>query len=89
MASGDEPPNSRLFILCGKGITEQVMRENFSKFGTVEDVWIVKDRRTNEEKGTEVCNRCFSSTQIKFLNSNLISIPRNPVPRNFFIVFFE
>lgn len=46
-----KPPNSRLFILCGKGIREDTFRDAFGKFGTVEDIWIVKDRRTMEEKG--------------------------------------
>ena len=46
-----KPPNSRLFILCGKGIKEEAFKEAFEKFGTVEDIWIVKDRKTNEEKG--------------------------------------
>lgn len=46
-----KPPNSRLFILCGKGIREDAFKDAFEKFGTVEDIWIVKDRRTNEEKG--------------------------------------
>jgi ERCC4-type nuclease len=46
-----KPPNSRLFILCGKGIKEDSFKEAFEKFGTVEDIWIVKDRKTNEDKG--------------------------------------
>ncbi|BFY97286.1 hypothetical protein BsWGS_00332 [Bradybaena similaris] len=47
----DDPPNSRLFILCPKGTTEQDFRDAFDKFGTIEDVWIIKDKRTNEDRG--------------------------------------
>ncbi|XP_064614457.1 RNA-binding protein 45-like [Liolophura sinensis] len=47
----DIPPNSRLFVIAGRGIKEDEYRECFSKYGQVEDIWIVKDRRTNEEKG--------------------------------------
>lgn len=47
----DEPPNSRLFILCQKGITEQEFRTCFEQYGTVEDIWIIKDKRTNEDRG--------------------------------------
>ncbi|CAG5134113.1 unnamed protein product [Candidula unifasciata] len=47
----DEPPNSRLFILCPKGTTEQDFRDAFDKFGTIEDIWIIKDKRTNEDRG--------------------------------------
>ncbi|KAK0044947.1 RNA-binding protein 45-like [Biomphalaria glabrata] len=47
----DDPPNSRLFILCQKGTTEQEFRDAFDKFGTIEDIWIIKDKRTNEDRG--------------------------------------
>ncbi|RUS92223.1 hypothetical protein EGW08_000076 [Elysia chlorotica] len=47
----DDPPNSRLFILCPKGTTEQEFRDAFEKFGAIEDVWIIKDKRTNEDRG--------------------------------------
>ncbi|KAK3103354.1 hypothetical protein FSP39_018679 [Pinctada imbricata] len=46
-----KPPHSRLFVLCGKGISEETFKEEFGKYGEVEDVWIVRDRRTDEEKG--------------------------------------
>jgi len=32
----DDPPNSRLFIVCGKQITEEQFREAFSPFGKIE-----------------------------------------------------
>jgi RNA recognition motif-containing protein len=47
----DEPPNSRLFIVCGKNITEEQFRESFGEFGTIEEVWVLKDRGTQEPKG--------------------------------------
>ena len=47
----DDPPNSRLFILCPKGTTEQEFRDGFEKFGHIEDIWIIKDKRTNEDRG--------------------------------------
>lgn len=52
-----DPPNSRLFIVCGKSITEDDFRESFSKYGTVTEVWMVKDRATGEPKG-KFC-RCY------------------------------
>ena len=48
----DAPPNSRLFILAGKGVNEDLFREEFGKFGEIDDLWIVKDRRTKEDKGS-------------------------------------
>ncbi|KAL5006464.1 hypothetical protein ScPMuIL_015270 [Solemya velum] len=47
----DTPPNSRLFILAGRGITEETYRTAFEKYGKVENIWIVKDRRSGEDKG--------------------------------------
>ncbi|KAK3860302.1 hypothetical protein Pcinc_033632 [Petrolisthes cinctipes] len=47
----DDPPHSRLFIVCGKSITEEDFRESFSKYGTIEEIWVVKDRNTEEPKG--------------------------------------
>ena len=50
-AKYDDPPNSRLFIVCGKQITEDQFKSAFSKFGTIEEVWVLKDRVTAEPKG--------------------------------------
>ncbi len=50
-AKYDDPPNSRLFIVCAKGITEDQFRESFSAYGTIEEVWVLKDRVTGEPKG--------------------------------------
>lgn len=46
-------PNSRIFILSSKGIADSEYRDAFAKFGEIKDVWIVKDRHTNEDKGIE------------------------------------
>lgn len=45
------PPNSRLFVLCEKSITEEEFRNTFKPFGEIEDIWIVKDKNTGEPKG--------------------------------------
>ncbi|BET02238.1 RNA recognition motif. (a.k.a. RRM, RBD, or RNP domain) [Nesidiocoris tenuis] len=46
-----DPPNSRLFILCGKTVTDEELHEAFDKYGHIKDIWIVKDRNTMESKG--------------------------------------
>uniref|UniRef100_T1P7L1 RNA recognition protein n=1 Tax=Musca domestica TaxID=7370 RepID=T1P7L1_MUSDO len=48
---GDDPPMSRLFIICNKAHTEEDFREAFSQFGDIEDIWVVKDKHTGESKG--------------------------------------
>eukprot|EP00117_Sycon_ciliatum_P043674 scpid51784/ scgid31593/ RNA-binding protein 45; Developmentally-regulated RNA-binding protein 1; RNA-binding motif protein 45 len=56
-ASGDRssddvvPPHSRLFVVCGKGRTSDDLRPVFEKYGTIEDIFVVKDRQTGESKG--------------------------------------
>ena len=47
----DDPPMSRLFIICNKTNTDEEFRESFSPFGTIEEIWIVKDKATGEPKG--------------------------------------
>lgn len=47
----DDPPMSRLFIVGNKENTEDDLREAFNEFGELEDVWIVKDKKTGENKG--------------------------------------
>jgi len=47
----DKAPFSRLFVLCGKHHTSDDLREAFQAYGTVEDIWVVKDRNTKENRG--------------------------------------
>jgi len=50
IADDNAPPNSRLFIVCGKELTEDDFREAFDNFGTIEKVEIHRDRN-GESKG--------------------------------------
>uniref|UniRef100_A0A0L8IF17 RRM domain-containing protein n=1 Tax=Octopus bimaculoides TaxID=37653 RepID=A0A0L8IF17_OCTBM len=65
MANHRYPPNSRLFIIAGKGISKDEYHKCFSKFGSIQDIWIVKDRQTNEEKGVVYIK--FNKTSAAFL----------------------
>ena len=47
----DDPPNSRLFIVCDKKITEDEFRDAFEPYGVIEEIWILKDRSSGESKG--------------------------------------
>lgn len=47
----DTPPFSRLFVVCSKNHEKQDISNAFEEFGTLQDVWLVKDRATNENKG--------------------------------------
>lgn len=47
----DDPPLSRLFIIGPKVLTEEDYRKHFEKYGTIEELWMVKDRGSGEYKG--------------------------------------
>lgn len=47
----DTPPFSRVFVVCSKSHREEDVNAAFSQYGCVEDVWMVKDRMTKENKG--------------------------------------
>uniref|UniRef100_A0A8D8UNP7 RNA-binding protein 45 n=1 Tax=Cacopsylla melanoneura TaxID=428564 RepID=A0A8D8UNP7_9HEMI len=49
--AADEPPHSRLFVLCGKDVTEEDLRQSFNQFGEILEVRCVKDRGSGESKG--------------------------------------
>ncbi|XP_072541904.1 RNA-binding protein 45 [Salminus brasiliensis] len=57
----DEPPNSRLFLVTSKSITEDIIREHFSSFGEIQDIWVVKDKQTKESKGVSFVKFAKSS----------------------------
>lgn len=56
----DDPPMSRLFIICNKTNSEEEFRESFSKFGTIEEIWIVKDKVSGEHKGQSIIQAVHS-----------------------------
>lgn len=49
--NSDFPPFSRVFVVCSRNHKEEDIRAAFQAFGNLEDVWMVKDRMTKENKG--------------------------------------
>ena len=49
--NSDFPPFSRVFVVCSKTHKEEDVKSVFQRYGAVEDVWMVKDRVTKENKG--------------------------------------
>lgn len=47
----DKPAFSRVFIVCGKRHSSEDLRDCFQEYGTVEDIWVVKDKNTKENRG--------------------------------------
>ena len=47
----DKPAFSRIFVICGKQHTTDDLRRVFGGVGTIEDIWVVKDKTTKENRG--------------------------------------
>ncbi|XP_065339373.1 RNA-binding protein 45 [Cloeon dipterum] len=77
----DDPPNSRLFIVCDKHITEKEFQEAFSKFGTIEEIWFVKDKSSGEPKGVVYIKFSKTSEAASAMEEmNGSCIPNHPRP---------
>ena len=37
--------------MCGKKLTEEDLKDSFGRYGKIEEVWVLKDRITQEPKG--------------------------------------
>uniref|UniRef100_A0A3P8YZ58 RRM domain-containing protein n=1 Tax=Esox lucius TaxID=8010 RepID=A0A3P8YZ58_ESOLU len=57
----DHPPNSRLFLVTSRSVSEDVIRNHFSVFGEIQGVWVVKDKQTKESKGVSYVKFAKSS----------------------------
>ncbi|KAM8934444.1 RNA-binding protein 45 isoform 2-T2 [Pelodytes ibericus] len=61
----DDPPNSRVFLVVSKSVTEDMIRDRFSEFGDIQDIWVVKDKQTKESKGIAFVKYAKSSQACK------------------------
>lgn len=58
----NEPENSRIFVLYDKNnpISENEFNEMFGNYGTVKNIYIVKDRNSDNVKGKIILRLCFN-----------------------------
>ncbi|CAK1599292.1 unnamed protein product [Parnassius mnemosyne] len=47
----EKPPHSRIFVVCTKQTREEDLRIPFEQYGTIQDIYIPRDRNTGETKG--------------------------------------
>lgn len=78
----DSPPFSRVFVVCSKGMKEEEVQEAFAVFGPIEDIWMVKDRMTKENKG--ICYVKFerassAAASIEALDGKVIGSDPKPI----------
>jgi hypothetical protein len=50
--------------MCGKHITEDQFRQAFEGYGTIEEVWVLKDRVTQEPKVSFGLKNCKMSVTV-------------------------
>ena len=80
--NNDFPPFSRVFVVCSKTHKEEEIREAFQMYGNMEDVWMVKDRMTKENKG--ICyvkyeKASSAALAIESLDGRTIGIEPKPI----------
>lgn len=77
----DDPPMSRLFVVCSKNNTEVEFLEAFSKYGHVEDVKVIKER-DGSSKGVAYIKFSKTSDAAKAcegLNGEMIGQSTRPI----------
>ncbi|KAF5282768.1 hypothetical protein FQR65_LT02765 [Abscondita terminalis] len=78
----DDPPNSRLFIICSKQLTEEDFRNAFSTYGDIEEIWVVKDRQTGDRKGVTYIKYAKTSEAayaLEAMNGKIIGDTSRPI----------
>ena len=45
------PPYSRIFIVCNKGVSEELLKKAFSVFGKIDYCKMIRDKQTDDSKG--------------------------------------
>uniref|UniRef100_A0AAV2JJD6 RRM domain-containing protein n=1 Tax=Knipowitschia caucasica TaxID=637954 RepID=A0AAV2JJD6_KNICA len=78
----DDPPNSRLFIVSSRTVTEDQIRDSFSVYGDIQGVWLVKDKNTKESKGVAYVKFAKSSQAclaMETMNGRLLGEGTKPI----------
>lgn len=77
----DEPPMSRLFVVCSKTNSEKDFHDSFARFGTIEEVRLLKDR-DGSNKGVayvKFSKTSEAATACETLNGQTIGNSARPV----------
>jgi RNA recognition motif-containing protein len=77
----DAESYNRLFILGGKGCSEETFRKEFGKFGHITDIYIMKDKGSGEDRGiVYITFDKISEAALALEEMNGQTIPGNPKP---------
>ncbi|XP_072292685.1 RNA-binding protein 45 isoform X2 [Eucyclogobius newberryi] len=78
----DDPPNSRLFIVSSRTVTEEQIRDSFSAYGDIQGIWVVKDKNTKESRGVAYVKFAKSSQAclaMETMNGRLLGEGTKPI----------
>uniref|UniRef100_A0A3B3ZBF0 RRM domain-containing protein n=1 Tax=Periophthalmus magnuspinnatus TaxID=409849 RepID=A0A3B3ZBF0_9GOBI len=78
----DDPPNSRLFIVSSRTVTEEQIRDSFSAYGDIQGIWLVKDKNTKESRGVAYVKYAKSSQAclaMETMNGRLLGEGTKPI----------
>uniref|UniRef100_A0A182WQX2 RRM domain-containing protein n=1 Tax=Anopheles minimus TaxID=112268 RepID=A0A182WQX2_9DIPT len=77
----EEPPMSRLFIICGKQITKEQLMNHFESDGSIEECVVITDRKTGQGKGVAYVKFSKTSSAARGLlkNGTIVEGDRRPI----------
>lgn len=70
----ETPPYSKLFVLHGKNTTKFDLQEAFEKYGKIQDIWMVRDRESQELKGIFSCQLIYNTVLNVFIILALVDL---------------
>ncbi|XP_049289778.1 RNA-binding protein 45-like isoform X1 [Anopheles funestus] len=77
----EEPPMSRLFIICGKQITNEQLIKHFESDGLIEECVVITDRKTGQGKGVAYVKFSKTSSAARGLlkNGTIVEGDKRPI----------
>ncbi|XP_058831372.1 RNA-binding protein 45-like [Topomyia yanbarensis] len=66
----EEPPMSRLFVICGKNITQEQLTRHFQDAGEIEECVVIIDKKTGQGKGVAYVKFTKTSAAARGLAKN-------------------
>lgn len=64
------PPMSRLFIICGRNVSQETLTEHFQDDGEIEECVVIKDKNTGQGKGIAYVKFSRTSAAAQGLKKN-------------------
>lgn len=66
----EEPPMSRLFVICGRQVTKEQLMKHFEEDGEIEECIVIVDKKTGQGKGVAYVKFYKTSSAAKGLRKN-------------------